>query len=134
MADVLGNNFSKIGTTDVIARGLWNSLILVQADEYEAAALAADSTIKIAKLPKDTKILNVILFFDALGAGVTLSVGYTGAATKYINAASAASAGKAEMTSVDGAQDTLTTNTDIIITTGGAAATGTIKSVILFSL
>lgn len=134
MPDVKGINFTKIGTENVIARGLWNSLVLVQADEYEAAVLAADSTIKVAQLPAGAKVLNATLYFDALGAGVTLSLGYAGAATKYLNAVAAATAGSAQMSSVDGVQDALAANTDIIITTGGAAATGTIRSIIFYSL
>lgn len=134
MADVLGNNYAKIGTETPIARGLWNANVLVQADEYEASNLAAGSTIKVGKLPKGAKVLYAALFFDALGTGVTLSLGDSGAATKYINAASAAAAGSAVMSSVDGVQDALADDADIIITVGGAAATGTIKSVILYSL
>lgn len=104
-------------------------------DEYEAAALAAGSIIKMGvPLPIGARVKNITVFHDDLGStNCTLSVGDAGAAARYIAAFATGSAGKQSMEGANGAIDgwfykiTGNNDTDILITTAGSAATGTIK-------
>jgi hypothetical protein len=103
-------------------------------DEYEAAALASGSTITVGvPLPIGARVSNVTVMTDALGTSSTLAVGDAGDADRYLTAFSSASAGKMSMTGANGAIDgwfhqvTGDDDADIVITTGGAAVTGTIK-------
>lgn len=106
-------------------------------DTYEAAALASGSTITFARLPKGATIYNVKLMCDALGAGVTLDVGDSGDADRYIakGATTWNTANQVvDSNAIDGVGYTLTAETDLVITTGGASATGTIKVMVEYSL
>lgn len=105
-------------------------------DEYEAVALEAGSTIKVGvPLPIGARIKNVTVFHDDLGStNCTLQVGDSDATNRYLAAFATGSAGKQDMTGTYGAilgwfyqitgDDE---DTDIIITTAGSAANGTIK-------
>lgn len=139
MASVKGTNFTNI-TADPIVKidsGEWSGKLRVQYDSYEASSLASGSDISVARLPKGAKVWEVIVHHDALGAGVTLSVGDSGSATRYIGATAAATAGKLVM-SEDGAIDGFgyeqTAETDILITTGGGTASNTIKVAVIYSV
>lgn len=106
-------------------------------ETYEAAAIAAASIIEMGVyLPKGARVVEVKLMTDALGSGVTLAVGDYEDADRYITATAHNTANKVtRLNAIDGDQyevDETTataTGTDrqIIITTAGAAATGTIK-------
>jgi hypothetical protein len=139
MASVKGTNFTNI-TADPIVKidsGEWSGKLRVQYDSYEASSLASGSDISVARLPKGAKVWEVIVHHDALGTGVTLSVGDSGSATRYIGATAAATAGKLVM-SEDGAIDGFgyeqTAETDILITTGGGTASNTIKVAVIYSV
>ena len=139
MASVKGTNFTNI-TADPIVKidsGEWSGKLRVQYDSYEASSLASGSDISVARLPKGAKVWEVIVHHDALGSGVTLSVGDSGSATRYIGATAAATAGKLVM-SEDGAIDGFgyeqTAETDILITTGGGTASNTIKVAVIYSV
>ena len=104
-------------------------------DTYEAASLASGSDITFARLPKGATIYNVKLMCDALGSSVTLDVGDSADADRYITATAAASAGVISMHNdgaIGGVGFEQTAETDILITTGGAAATGTIKCMVFY--
>lgn len=139
MASVKGTNFTNI-TADPIVKidsGEWSGKLRIQYDSYEASSLASGSDISVARLPKGAKVWEVIVHHDALGTGVTLSVGDSGSATRYIGATAAATAGKLVM-SEDGAIDGFgyeqTAETDILITTGGGTASNTIKVAVIYSV
>jgi len=137
MATVNGNNYGNIGATgdvSLVARGLWNSNILVQCDEYEASSTASGTVINVAYLPKGAKFLGGKIIHDALGTGVTLQVGDSGDDDRYLAAASAASAGTLNIEKIDGFQHEMTADTTIFLKTGGATAAGTIKTIIFYSL
>jgi len=141
MAAVKGVNMTKYdagGSGDnYIAGGEHNTGVLCQMDSYEAAALASGSTIDIAELPEGAKIVGILLAFDALGTGVTLAVGDADDTDRYISAASAASLGNLNTLRVDGLKRAIGTSTNdsrIQVLTGGASATGTIKSIVLYTL
>ena len=136
MAQVLADNVTIVQgrTADKVADGLIVTKQRVWTDEYEAAALAA-GTIVIADLPVGAKVQSVEAFFDALGAE-TLSAGDSTDAARYFAAASAATAGKIESNLVDGVNYVIGTNTDdnLILLTNSGAITGTIKTVVKYTL
>ena len=139
MASVKGTNFTNI-TADPIVKidsGEWSGKMRVQYDTYEASSLASGSDISIARLPKGAKVYDVVIHHDALGSGVTLAVGDSADADRYITATAAASAGKVIMSedgAIGGVAYEQTDETDVLITTGGAAATGTIKCMVFYAV
>jgi hypothetical protein len=112
------------------------SPMMVWHDTYEASSLGSGSDITIAKIPAGATIHDVILKCDALGGSSTLKVGDAGDDDRYLaavgtwNAAGQAQSmlagSTAANTAVAGLGYKVTDATDIKITTGGAAITGTI--------
>lgn len=121
---------------NIISAGLQGGRVRVSTDVYEAAALAVDSQILMnAPLPEGAVIVGMELSYDALGAGVTLQVGDTADNDRYMTAASAATAGQRATILIDGMGYTITAATgQIMVVTGGAAATGTVKLTVLWSM
>lgn len=133
------NNYKALNPSpaNIISPGLQGGRVRVSTDVYEAAALAVDSQILMnAPLPEGAVIIGMELSYDALGAGVTLQVGDTADNDRYMVAASAATAGQRATILVDGMGYTVTgaTNNQIMVVTGGAAATGTVKLTVLWSM
>lgn len=116
----------------------WGGRVRCQHDTYEASSLEAASTIKIGKLPKGARVLPLgKIVHDALGTGVTFAVGdndTTADADRYLAAASAAAAGVLDLDAIAGAGHKLEQDSDIIITTAGATATGTIETFIFYMI
>lgn len=139
MASVKGANFTNITATPIVKTdsGEAYGKLRVTYDSYEASSLASGSDISVARLPKGAKVYDVVIHHDALGSGVTLSVGDADGATRYIGATAAATAGKVIM-SEDGAIDGFgyeqTAETDVLITTGGGTASGTIKVAVIYAV
>lgn len=134
MASVKGVNITKIDNgTGKIEKG-YNHKLRVQKDEYEASSLAAGSDIALGRLPKGAVIHCVHLYHDALGASVTLSVGDDSDNARFISAQSASAAGVKDSDQIGGIGYELSATTDIKAYVGGAAATGTIKLVIHYSV
>ena len=139
MASVKGVNFTNITATPVVKADSseWHGNIRVQYDSYEASSLASGSDISVARLPKGAKVYDIIVHFDALGGSSTVSVGDADSAARYIAATSTASAGQMSMSqegAIAGVGYEQTAETDIILTTGGASITGTIKCVVMYSV
>jgi len=145
MAAVKGVNFTKSespSSDNIVDPGVLGGRIRVHQDTFEAAALASGSTIQVGRLLQPgAKILDIQLFFDALGAGVTLDVGDAADANRYISAVVTTSAGDTRLSNIAGLQYSVlgtsttpaTTDDIIVITTGVGAATGTIKIVIIYA-
>jgi len=138
MASVKGVNFTNITATPVVKADSseWHGNIRVQYDSYEASSLASGSDISVARLPKGAKVYDIIVHFDALGSA-TISVGDSANAARYIAATSVSSAGQMSMSqegAIDGVGYEQTAETDIILTTGSAAISGTIKCVVMYSV
>ena len=140
MAAVVGVNTTKVdaGTKqdNWIEQGRIKSGMKLMSETYEAAALAMASTIKVANMPSGAVIHGAVLYWDALGAGVTISLGDSNDALRYSTALVTTAAGAAIADKVDGAAYEIGTNTGdtaILITTGVGAATGTIKVVIFYT-
>ena len=139
MASVKGVNFTNITATPVVKADSseWHGNIRVQYDSYEASSLASGSDISVARLPKGAKVYDIIVHFDGLGGSSTISVGDADSAARYIAATSTASAGQMSMSqegAIDGVGYEQTAETDIILTTGGASISGTIKCVVMYSV
>ena len=138
MASVKGTNFTNI-TADPIVKidsGEWSGKMRVQYDTYEASSLASGSDISVARLPKGAKVYDIIVHFDALGSA-TISVGDSGAAARYIAATSVSSAGQMSMSqegAIAGVGYENTAETDILLTTGSASISGTIKCVVMYTV
>ncbi|MEK9896449.1 MAG: hypothetical protein VW518_08500 [Burkholderiaceae bacterium] len=139
MASVKGSNFTNITADPVVKTSSQyaHGKLRVQYDSYEASSLANPSDISVARLPKGAVVYDIIVHHDALGSGVTLAVGDSGSATRYVGATAAATAGKIVM-SEDGAIDGFgyenTSETDVLITVGGGTATGTIKCIVVYAV
>lgn len=114
----------------------FGGILRVQRGQYEASALASGSDITVARLPKGSVVHGFHIQHDALGSAVTLALGVAGATTRYLAATAAASAGHLGHETdgaIGGIGVELTAETDIIITTGGASATGTIEATIFYA-
>ena len=139
MATVYGENYTKYLTptgSNITDPGELGGKVRVMTDTYEAAAVAAGSTIHMGKpLPVGAKIIGVTLAFDALGSA-TISVGDSTSTARYITATSVSSAGMVDMEEGDKVDGLLyeiaSTTTDIILTTASAAITGTVKLIVKY--
>ncbi len=138
MASVKGANITLLDATPatMIDAASNSGNLQVWHDTYEASSLASGSDITIGRIPAGATIHDVIVKCDALGSGVTLKVGDSGDDDRYLavvgtwNAAgqcqSMLAGSTAANTAVAGLAYKVSDATDIKITTGGAAATGTI--------
>ncbi len=133
MAAVNGVNNTKAAdpkAANILNPGVLGGKKRVMVDTYTASALASGSTIAVGKsLPVGAIVTGVKLGFAALGASSTLSVGDAGSATRYLAAASSATAGTRlgpDLVTGLGYVVTGTSDTDILITTGGASITGAV--------
>ncbi len=139
MASVKGVNVTKLDS--VPARlpevNAWHGRLRVQYDEYEAAALADGSDIAVARLPRGARVIDVVVHHDALGASTTLEVGDAADSDRFVAARSTASAGSIAL-SADGAiagfGHEYDGATDLKLTLGGGAATGTVRSAVFYTV
>lgn len=139
MSSVKGENITVLDTKPVVypSAADFGGVVRVQHDTYEASGLASGSDITVARLPKGAIVHGFHIQHDALGSGVTLALGVSGATTRYMGATAAATAGHLGHETdgaIGGIGVELTAETDIIITTGGASATGTIECSIFYAM
>lgn len=142
MATVKGVNRTIADATDwdhTLKPGKFGGKLHVMVDTYEASALPSGDVIELGgDLPIGALVLDVIVKHDALGTGVTLAVGDAEDTDRYIAATAAATAGALRATLADGAEYEVdnttpsTPDTQVLVTTGGASATGTIKLVLFY--
>lgn len=140
MANVYGVNTTKVnaGTKNGnwVSQGLIKSGLKIMSDSYEAVALAAGQTIGLANLPAGAVVHGILLYADALGAGVTVTLGDSHTAARYSSAVVCTSAVAVLADKVDGSGYVIGTNsgdTALLATIGVGAATGTIKVVVLYT-
>ena len=88
MASVKATNITNIDASpSVLANaGDVHGSVRVFKDTYEASSLASGSDITIARLPKGARVMDIHLKADALGSSVTLAVGDSATADRYISA------------------------------------------------
>lgn len=136
---VKGVNRTKMDTPTPANRltpGEFDGRVKVMIDSYAANALAQGSTIDVGGLlPIGAKVLEVVLMADALGGSVTLAVGDSTTAARYILATAMNTGNKVvRINAIDGRGYTVTSTTrQVVITTAGAVATGDIKVEIYFT-
>ena len=147
MASVKGVEVTNMDATPVVKvdAELAGGEMKVFHGTFEASSLGSGSDITIARIPANATIHDVILKCDALGGSVTLKVGDVDDDDRYIAATStwnvagqtqsmlAGSSTGAAIAAMTGVGHRTTASTDILITTGGASATGTIKCWVLFT-
>jgi len=148
MASVKSVNITNLDSVPVVLSSSEEvgGKLRVFYDTYEASSLASGSDITVARIPANATIHDVIIKADALGSGVTLSVGDSGSATRYIGVTgtwnvagqtqsmlAGASTG-VPVTAVTGLGYRTTASTDILITTGGASASGTIYAWVYYTV
>ena len=143
MATVKGVNRTvadAVTSTHTLAPGLFGGNVKVMVDTYEAAAISSGTVIEMGgELPTGARVLAVMLSCDACGGSVTFSVGDAESATRYMSAEDGSSAATFWTDLVDGVEyeiDMTTASTpdnQLLITTGGASATGTIKLVVFYT-
>lgn len=98
-------------------------------DTYEASSTASGSVLYFFTIPAGHAIISGNLLTDALGSSVTLKVGTSASDALFLAATTCntANLNTALTVPVDNCGAVLTADTTIIVTVGGAAATGTIK-------
>ena len=148
MASVKGANITNIDATPIVkvSSEVFGGKMRVQHDTFEASSLASGSDITIARVPKNATIHDVVLKCDALGSSVTLKVGDADDDDRYIGVTGtwnvagqtqsmlAGSSTGAPIAAVTGLGHRPTAETDILITTGGASASGTIFCWVYYSV
>ena len=141
MASVKATNITNLDASpSVLANaGDVSGKVRVFKDTYEASSLASGSDITVARLPLGARVVDILVKADALGGSVTLAVGDSGDADRYITATAMNTANKGISLGVDGVIGSIgneigTGETDVLITTGGATASGTITSVVYYTV
>ena len=140
MASVKATNITNIDASpSVLANaGDVHGAVRVFKDTYEASSLSAGSDITVARLPKGARVVDIHVKADALGGSVTLAVGDSADADRYITATAMNTANKLISLSSDGVIGSIGYEigdvTDILITTAGATASGTITSVVYYTV
>ena len=139
MASVKSSAITNLDAVPAVnADGGNNSPMMVWHDTYEAASLASGSDITIARIPAGATIHDVVIKADALGGSSTLKVGDSGDDDRYLGVVGTwnvagqtqsmlgGSSTGAATTAVTGVGYKVSSQTDIVITTGGATISGTI--------
>jgi hypothetical protein len=134
MATLYGDNRTKALTPtsdNVLSPGTLGGRVRVLTDVITLAAANIADVIEIGKdLQAGAIILGIEINNAALGGGVTLDVGDADTATRYITAYDANGNTKVNTIALAGVQYKIGTNDDdqtILLTIGGAAATGELK-------
>lgn len=148
MATVFGVNrtiYNDPKQSDIVDSAINGGSIKYFYDTYVCAALPASDIIKVGpKLPAGSTVIDVIVQFDDLGTGTTLDVGDGHDADRYLDGVdTATAAGKSSMSGstatigpITGVGYVVGTNAlddQIQMTNLGAAATGTIKIMVIYA-
>ena len=138
MSTVYSDQQTYLNKNQFVARGSYGQPLAVSWDTYPAAALVSGSTIYGWTPPKGFKFSGGKLYNAALGSSVTLAVGvlastndpttYPSDTTKFLGTTSCQAAGSNVLAPVIANADYVFDGfTQLIITIGGATATGAIK-------
>ena len=142
MATFNGVNYTKAADpspANILGKGIFPGNVKVMTDEYTFAGEAAATVVRVAKLPKGAKVLAILLNHASLGGGVTIAVGTEAAGGGAIFCAAYDASGASAVVKVCNliggnlyAVGTASGDDVVILTTGGAAATGKIAVQTLF--
>lgn len=111
--------------------------VRVSYGTYTCSATASGTVIEMCHLPKGARVIGAALAHGALGTGVTLNVGVESNTALLQAAGAAASAGTSFLVPAAGTgmtQVTADDGEDVVVTIGGAAATGTIDLTVFWVL
>ncbi len=143
MATVKGVNRTIADQTGVIhttSPGLAGGVVRCMIDTYELSSTVLGTVIEMGQdLPKGSKVLAVLLVYDALGGSVTMSVGDAEDDNRYLSGVDVSSAGSTWSDLADGVEyeidvsDADNPDTQVLITTAGATGSGTVKLLTLFT-
>jgi hypothetical protein len=148
MSSVKSANITNLDATPVVLSSSEEvgGKLRVFYDKYTAASLASGSDITVARIPANATIHDVIIKAGALGSGVTLKAGDSGDDDRYLSVVgtwnvagqsqsmSSGSSTGAATTAVTGLGYRTTASTDILVTTGGASATGDIYTWVYYTV
>lgn len=137
MAQFNGDNYTKYldpKPANILPHGVKGGKVRATIDSYTFASTANGSTIAIGHVGTNAFIIGVILSFAALGGSTTISIGDAGSATRYAAATSTSSAGQLLGFLSAGYQVTGTSDNVVLLTLGGATATGAVTTAILYSV
>lgn len=148
MASVKSTNITNLDATPVVLSSSEEvgGKLRVFYDKYSASSLASGSDITVARIPANATIHDVIIKAGALGSGVTLKAGDSGDDDRYLSVVgtwnvagqsqsmSSGSSTGAATTAVTGLGYRTTASTDILVTTGGATATGDIYTWVYYTV
>ena len=120
---------NQMAVPKVQANSLHKSNVPHWLDSYEASSTASGSVLYFFTVPAGHAIISGNLLTDALGSSVTLKVGTSASDALFLAATTCntANLNTALTVPVDNYGAVLTADTTIIVTVGGASATGTIK-------
>ena len=138
---VKGVNTTKVDAgpsgDNVISQGYVNAKVEVWTDEYELVAVEAGSTVDIAELPANAKVLKIEMYTDALGASGTVDIGDADDTDRYSAAPfDTSTAGKFESDTLAGHQYVIGTSANdsrVQLLTAGATISGTVRTCIYFT-
>lgn len=129
MANNLGVYNQQLDGSTFLNAGVAGGQVNCLLEEVELAALAANTVINLSKpLGGKMQVVDAVIYHDALGTGVTLKLGDTADDDGIIPATAAASAGKLEI--AIGQMFAELDGDNLVLTTGGATATGTVKVIV----
>lgn len=143
MATVYGVNYTLAYQTvppDHVHASKWGGRVVRFNEIYEAAALASGSTIYAFRPPKGARWTGMgKIWSDDLANNTTLAVGITGATTKFGAATNHGGGAKVKTelglaADIDAVDYEFDGATDVIITTGTGAGTGTISLEMWFAV
>lgn len=134
---VNGVNKTLYDAKSIVGEGIIHGKVQVKEFEYEASALDIASDISIATpFIAGDRILDIVLFNDALGASSELILGDSNDDNRYMTTIDSSTAGATRINAITGVNYAVGTNSgdeQLLITTAGAAITGTIKGMILYT-
>lgn len=113
------------------AKSLPTNAITISKD-YTFASFASGDVLQVAQLPAGARVTDVDIYYAALGASTTLSVGTQASATYFVNAQSSSSAGRTRTAARP--LDITSSNNQVLVTVGGAAATGAITVTVTYTM
>ena len=111
-------------------RSLQNARGTFTLGTQSPGAIASGDTVRMFRVHRNFLVRSGAMKWDALGAGVTISLGDAADPTRYFPATSAATAGATNAIDIKGRDFNNAGFTTVILTIGGAstAATGTIMA------
>lgn len=138
MATVNGTNYAKVVTGSSLLEAAQDfGKLRVFMDSKTFAGEAAGERVKIGKAPAGSYLMPHLSFIHAaaLGGSVTLSVGDAATPAKYLALTAANTANLIIVLNVQAqCGEKFTTDTELYLTTAGAAATGSVKTYLVFAI